>query len=57
MSTWIIGGIVAVLLALAVRKIYRDNKSGTHTCGGNCGHCGCCGHHAHSPQAEQTGKR
>ncbi len=54
MSTLIIGMIVAVLLGLAVRKIYRDKKSGKHTCGGNCGQCGCCGHHAHHTAPEKV---
>ena len=54
MSTFIIGLIVVVLLGLAVRKMYRDKKSGKHTCGGNCGQCGCCGHHAHHADPEKA---
>ena len=42
MSTWIIGGLVALAAVLAARSIYKDKKAGKHSCGGNCGACGMC---------------
>lgn len=37
MGTWIVGAVVLVLIGLAARKVYKDQKSGA-----GCG-CGCDG--------------
>lgn len=46
MSTLIAGIIVAAVLFLAVRQLYKDKKSGKSSCGGNCSGCqnGCACH-------------
>ena len=33
MSTWIIGGLVALAAVLAARSIYKDKKAGKCGCG------------------------
>lgn len=44
MGTLIVGIILAVAVALIVRKMMRDRKNGKSIqCGGDCGHCGHCG--------------
>ena len=41
MGTIIVGIIIIAVVALAVRSILRDRKSGKSChCGGNCGSCG-----------------
>ena len=41
MGTFIIGIIVLALVALAVRSMIKDKKSGKSIqCGGDCKHCG-----------------
>lgn len=42
MGTFIVGLIVAGLVALAIRQLVKDKKSGKASCGGDCGHCGGC---------------
>ncbi|MGN1087327.1 MAG: FeoB-associated Cys-rich membrane protein [Porcipelethomonas sp.] len=43
MATFIIGLIVAAVLFLAARQMYKDKKSGKSPCGGKCSDChGCC---------------
>lgn len=39
MATLIIGVIVAAVIFLAARKLYRDKKSGKSSCGGSCSGC------------------
>ena len=41
MATVIIGLIVAFILFLAARKLYKDKKKGKSLCGGKCSCCGC----------------
>lgn len=47
MSTLIVGLIMAAVLFLAARQLYKDKKAGKSSCGGNCAGCpgGC---HCHS---------
>lgn len=46
MSTVIISLVVAAVLFLAVRKIYKDKRAGKSLCGGKCEGCqNCCGCH------------
>lgn len=46
MSTVIIGLIVALLLFLAGRKMYKDKRAGKSLCGGKCSGCpNCCSCH------------
>ncbi|MDE7289212.1 MAG: FeoB-associated Cys-rich membrane protein [Oscillospiraceae bacterium] len=45
MATLIVGLIVAAVLFLAARQLYKDKKSGKSSCGGNCSCCPhACGH-------------
>ena len=46
MATVIVGLIVAAVLLLAARQLYKDKKSGKSSCGGNCAGCpnGCACH-------------
>ncbi|MGJ4848857.1 FeoB-associated Cys-rich membrane protein [Bacillota bacterium Meth-B3] len=41
MGTWVVGAIVAVVIGLAARKVYKDRKT-AKGCGGGCGG-GCAG--------------
>ena len=43
MSTWIIGGLVALAAVLAARSIYKDKKAGKCSCGCSTGCSDCCG--------------
>ncbi len=53
MSTVIIGLIVAVILFLAGRRLYKDKSSGRSSCGGSCSGCpNCCAcHKEHSAKS------
>ena len=43
MANIIVGGIIVLILALAVRTMVRDRKKGgCSSCGGGCGHCSGC---------------
>lgn len=44
MATWIVGGVVALLVAAIVIKMVRDKKAGKGncSCGGDCGQCHKC---------------
>ncbi|MCM1023765.1 MAG: FeoB-associated Cys-rich membrane protein [Prevotella sp.] len=43
MATLIVGLIVAAVIFLAARQLWKDKKSGKSSCGGNCAGCsGCC---------------
>lgn len=44
MATYIVGGIVLLIVALIVRGMIKDKKSGKHSCGGDCASCKCCHH-------------
>ncbi|MBR6767400.1 MAG: FeoB-associated Cys-rich membrane protein [Clostridia bacterium] len=44
MATVIVGGIVLLVVALVIRVMIRDKKSGKHSCGGNCANCKGCHH-------------
>ncbi len=45
MTTWIVGGILVILVAAIIWKMIRDNKAGKGGCGGDCLHCRSnCGH-------------
>lgn len=50
MSTVIIGLIVALLLFLAGRKMYKDKRAGKSLCGGKCSGCpnSCACHKGHA---------
>lgn len=39
MSTLIVGLILAAVIFLAARQLYKDKKSGKSSCGGNCAGC------------------
>lgn len=39
MATWIVGGILVVIVGLIVWKMLRDKKNGKSSCGGDCAHC------------------
>ena len=44
--TILVGAVLAAIVTLAIRSLYKDKKSGkgSCSCGGN---CGCCGAHCH----------
>lgn len=42
-ATWIVGGLVALMVAAILWKMAKDKKSGKGHCGGDCGHCNGCG--------------
>ena len=42
MATWIIGGILAVIVAAIIIKMVRDKHGGKGGCDGNCGRCHGC---------------
>lgn len=46
MATFIIGGILALIVAAISAKMVRDRRAGKSSCscGGDCGACGCCAH-------------
>ncbi len=46
MATWIVGGILALLVAALVWKMIRDRRAGRGacSCGGDCSACGACAH-------------
>ncbi len=41
MGTWIVGGVLLIVIAVATRSIIKDKKSGKCSCG--CSSCGCGG--------------
>lgn len=47
MGTFIVGAVIAGIVAFIVRGMIRDKKNGKSIhCGGDCSHCGGhCGHH------------
>ncbi len=44
METWIVGGILAAIVALVIRKMVMDKKNGKTACacGGDCSRCKGC---------------
>ena len=42
MATWIIGGLLAVIVAAVIIKMVRDKRSGKGCCGGDCSRCRGC---------------
>ena len=44
METWIVGGILVAIVALVIRKMVMDKKSGKTACacGGDCSRCKGC---------------
>ena len=41
MGTFIVGGVLAVIIGLIIRSMVRDKKNGKSLqCGGNCKNCG-----------------
>lgn len=42
MGTVIVGAIVLLAIADAMRSIIKDKRSGKACCGGDCGHCKGC---------------
>ncbi|MBO7357303.1 MAG: FeoB-associated Cys-rich membrane protein [Lachnospiraceae bacterium] len=42
MGTFIVCAVLVVIVAFAVRSIYKKRKSGSCSCGGSCGSCGGC---------------
>ena len=41
MGTFIVGGVLAVIIGLIIRSMVRDKKNGKSLqCGGNCQNCG-----------------
>ena len=42
MATWIIGGILAVIVAAIIIKMVRDRRAGKGGCAGDCSRCRGC---------------
>lgn len=44
MATWLVGGVLALIVAAAIVKIVRDKASGkgSCSCGGDCSRCKGC---------------
>ena len=42
MATWIIGGILAVIVAAIIVNMIKDKRSGNGGCDGDCGKCHGC---------------
>ncbi len=42
MATWIVGGIVLLVVAAVIWKMIRDKKSGKGECGCDCSKCSKC---------------
>ena len=41
MGTAVVGGMLALIVAVIIRKMIRDKKNGKSIqCGGDCKHCG-----------------
>lgn len=40
MANWIVGGILALIVAAIVWKMVRDARSGKGSCGCDCSECG-----------------
>ncbi len=44
MATWIIGGVLLIIVGAIIWKLIRDKKRGKHGCCGDCGRCSGCHH-------------
>ena len=44
MATWIVGGVLLVIVVLIVAKMVRDRRAHKCNCGCNCGGCSACHH-------------
>ena len=44
MATWIVGGVLLLIVGGIVWKMIRDKRAGKDGCGGDCSHCSGCGH-------------
>ena len=44
MATYIVSGVLLVIVAAVIRVMIKDKKSGKHSCGGNCAACKGCHH-------------
>ena len=44
MATWIVGGVLAVVVGLIIWKMIHDKRAGKSacSCGGDCSHCSGC---------------
>ena len=42
MGTVIVGAVIVVIVAVIVRTMLKDKKSGKSSCGGDCSHCRGC---------------
>ena len=40
MATWIVGGVVLLIVGGIVWKMTADRRKGKNACGGDCAHCG-----------------
>jgi len=39
MATWIVGGVLLLIVGAIIAKMIKDKKSGKGGCCGNCGAC------------------
>jgi len=39
MATWIVGGLLALIVGAILWKMVSDRRKGKSACGGNCSHC------------------
>ena len=44
MATWLVGGVLVLILAAIARKMIKDKKAGkgSCSCGGDCSQCSKC---------------
>ena len=42
MASWIVGGVVLLIVVGVIWKMVSDKKHGKGGCGGNCAHCKGC---------------
>jgi len=47
MATYVVGGILALVVIAVIRKMIHDKKSGNSGCGCGCDGCSGCSHTAH----------
>ena len=39
MATWIVGGVVVLIVGSIIWKMLADKRQGKHSCSGNCQNC------------------
>jgi len=44
MATFIVSGVLLIVVAAVIRTMVKDKKNGKHSCGGNCAACKGCHH-------------